>query len=370
MNRGGRRPRCLAKPLHLGEHVTLSLEPTMPPMLARLARELPGDGYLYEPKWDGFRALVFRDGGTIDLRSRHQRPLARYFPEIVDALAVLPSEAFVLDGELVIIRPEGFDFEALLSRLHPAAARVRRLREETPASLIAFDLLAVDGLDLRQTPFHARRAALERLLAHAPARLRLTPITDDVAVARGWLERFEGGGIDGVVAKRRDGVYAAGERTLTKVKQERTADCVVAGFRVYAGEPVVASLLLGLYVGVDLHHVGVVSAFTERQRRELFAELRRFVTPLADHPWKDGFLIAGGAVGRLRGAAGRWTPDAPRDWIPLRPERVCEVAYDRLEAGRFRHPARFRRWRPDRDPRSCTLDQLMVAGTSPAEMLR
>jgi ATP-dependent DNA ligase len=247
---------------------------------------------------------------------------------------------------------------------------VARLREETPASLIAFDVLALDGVDLRERPFHERRAALERLMAPARSPLRLTPITDRVDVATDWLARFEGGGIDGVVAKHRDLVYAAGERAMIKIKHERTADCVVAGFRVYAGEPVVASLLLALYDGPVLHHVGVASSFKEAQRHELFDELRRSIVPLADHPWKDGFVITTSAVGRLRGAAGRWTPDVAPDWIPIRPDRVCEVAYDRLEAGRFRHPARFRRWRPDREPLSCTLDQLAVSRTQPAEMLR
>jgi len=350
--------------------VTLPFDPNLPPMLARLVRELPRDGYLYEPKWDGFRALVFRDASDLDLRSRHQRPLGRYFPELVEALASLPSERFVLDAEIVIIRPEGFDFEALLARLHPAPTRVARLREETPASLIAFDALAVDGVDLRTRPFHERRAALERLMTDARAPLYLTPITDDIEVAREWLEHFGGGGIDGVVAKHRDLVYVAGERAMIKVKREGTADCVVAGFRIYAGEPVVASLLLGLYDGPVLHHVGIASSFKEAQRRELFDELRRLVVPLHDHPWKDGYVVATGAIGRLRGAAGRWTPDTARDWIPVRPERVCEVAYDRLDPGWFRHPARFRRWRPDRDPRSCALDQIAVSGTQPAEVLR
>jgi ATP-dependent DNA ligase len=350
--------------------VNVPIDPSLPPMLARLARELPRGGYLYEPKWDGFRALVFRDGDDVDIRSRHQRPLGRYFPELVAALAARPTQRFVLDGEIVIIRPQGFDFEALLSRLHPAATRVAQLREETPASFIAFDALVVDGVDLRDDPFHARRAALERIMTDARSPLHVTPITDDVDVARNWLERFEGGGIDGVVAKHRELRYSAGERAMIKVKHERTADCVVAGFRIYAGEPLVASLLLGLYDGPVLHHVGVVSSFKEQQRRELFDELRRIVIPLADHPWKDGFVINASAVGRLRGAAGRWTPDTPADWIAIRPERVVEVGYDHLEARRFRHPARFRRWRPDRDPRSCTLDQLAMSGADAAEVLR
>jgi ATP-dependent DNA ligase len=339
-------------------------------MLARLARELPAGGYLYEPKWDGFRCLCFRDGDEVDLRSRHDRPFARYFPEVVEGLLALPAERFVLDGEIVVLSPGGFDFTALMARLHPAASRVERLRRETPAHLIAFDLVALEDEDLRASPFSERRARLERLLSRPPRSVRITPITDDPAVARGWLERFEGGGIDGVVAKRADLRYEPGARAMTKVKNERTADCIVAGFRVFDDRPVLSSLLLGLYDEAGrLEHVGVVSSLAEQRRLELLEEVRPLVVPLEGHPWEHGFLVGGGSLGRLAGAAGRWTPDMVRDWIPLAPEHVCEVAYEQLDGFRFRHPARFRRWRPDREPRSCTLEQLRVSPPEVSGML-
>jgi ATP-dependent DNA ligase len=339
-------------------------------MLARLARALPTGDYLYEPKWDGFRCLCFREGDAVDLRSRHDRPLARYFPEVVEGLLELPAERFVLDGEIVLLSPGGFDFTALMARLHPAASRVERLRRETPAHLIAFDLVALGDEDLRPRPFEERRALLEGLLAGPPASVRITPITQDPAVAAAWLERFEGAGIDGVVAKRSDLRYEPGARAMTKVKHERTADCVVAGFRVFDDRPVLSSLLLGLYDDAgQLEHVGVVSSLREQRRHELLDEVRPLIAPLEGHPWEYGFLVAGGSLGRLAGAAGRWTPDMVHDWIPLAPERVCEVAYEQLDGVRFRHPARFRRWRPDREPRSCTLDQLRVSPPEVSELL-
>ena len=320
-------------------------------MLARLARELPLDGYLYEPKWDGFRCLAFRDGDEIDLRSRNQRPLARYFPEIVEALLGLEEPRFVLDGELVV--EDGF--EALLARLHPAASRVERLRAETPASFVAFDVLAVGDDDLRERPFPARRARLARLLHGAPPPLLLTPITGDSARAAEWLERYEG-----VVAKHADLRYEAGRRAMVKVKRERTADCVVAGFRWLVDRPLPSSLLLGLYDDEErLRHVGLASAFSEDLRHELLERLRPLRVPLEGHPWEHGFLLAGSPAGRLRGAAGRWAPEEmEQDWTPVAPELVCEVSYGEVDGHRFRHPARFRRWRPDRDPASCRLEQL------------
>jgi ATP-dependent DNA ligase len=330
------------------------------PMLARLQRELPHGDYLYEPKWDGFRCLAFRDGDGVDLRSRHDRPLARYFPEVAAALRELPAERMVLDGELVIAGEQGFDFGALMGRIHPAASRVERLSTEAPATFIAFDAVALGGEDLRKEPFAARRERLARLLPEPPAGLRLTPATDDPAVARGWLHRFAGEGIDGVVAKPRELPYVAGARAMTKVKLERTADCVVGGLRLFVDSPELSSLLLGLYDadGV-LQHIGVVRSFSRARRRELLAELRELVVPLEGHPWEHGFLTGGAPMGRLAGAAGRWSPgEMALDWVPLAPERVCEVAYEQVDAGRFRHPARFHRWRPDRDPRSCGLEQL------------
>jgi ATP-dependent DNA ligase len=351
--------------------MTLPVRPPVAPMLARLARELPRDGYLYEPKWDGFRCLVFRDGGEVDLRSRNQRPLARYFPEIVDALLAMPAERFVLDGELVVASRSGFDFPALLARLHPAASRVERLRRETPASLVAFDLLARDGDDLRGLPFRERRRLLAELLAGAPPPLFLTPATDEAARAGAWLARFQGSGIDGVVAKHPELRYEPGRREMIKVKRERTADCVVAGFRWLVDRPLPSSLLLGLYDADErLVHLGIASAFSEARRVELLERLRPLVVPLAGHVWEHGFLLSGGPTGRLPGAAGRWAPgEMAPDWTPVSPELVCEVSYDQLDDRRFRHPARFRRWRPDREALSCRLEQLDAPAADLAELL-
>jgi ATP-dependent DNA ligase len=340
-------------------------------MLARLTRELPTDGFLYEPKWDGFRCMAFCEGTRVDLRSRNDRPLARYFPEIVDALiAQLPGTA-VLDGELVVAGEGGFDFSALLARLHPAQSRVERLRAETPARYIVFDLLGRGPLDLRERPLSERRAALTELLRAPEPPLHLSPITDDVEHVTRWLELDPGGGIDGVVAKRPEDPYRSGVRAMVKVKREQTADCVVAGARLRLDTPGISSLLLGLYDDDgELRHVGVSSAFSDRRRRELLRELRPYVTNIEGHPWEQGFLLAGGPTGRLRGAAARWSAaEMELDWIPLTPGLVCEVAYDHLDLDCFRYPARFRRWRPDRDPHSCLLDQLRSAHRDPLELL-
>ena len=322
-------------------------------MLARLERELPRDGYLYEPKWDGFRCLVFRDGQEVDLRSRNQRPLARYFPELVRAFLALPVARFALDGEIVVAG----DFESLLRRLHPAASRVERLSAETPASFMAFDLIAHDDVDVRARPFFERRRLLEELFAAASPPLQLTEVTDDERRAAEWLDIRAG--IDGVVAKHRDLRYEAGARAMVKVKQQRTVDCVVAGFRWLHDRPLPRSLLLGLYDDSGaLEHVGIVSSIAESRRRALLEHIAPHVTELTGHPWEHGFLVGGGSTGKLPGAAGRWTPDMDQDWVPLAPELVCEVAYDQVDRNRFRHPARFRRWRPDLDARACTLAQL------------
>ncbi len=341
-------------------------------MLARLTRELPEGDVLYEPKWDGFRCLAFRDGDEVELRSRHDRPLARYFPEVVDAVRAIRERRFVLDGELILVRPTGFDFAALMSRLHPAASRVERLRREQPATFIAFDLLAMGSQDLRERPFAERRARLVGLVdgdgdggpIDRPIgrdRLRVTPATTDVAVARGWLERFEGAGIDGVVAKPMDLRYRAGKRAMAKVKRERTADCVLAGFRYLPRVRAVSSLLLGLYDDREtLRHVGVVTGLPTADRVRLVDELAPLEIPLDEHPWRDGFAIGASPLGRLRGSASRWTPDMEHDWVPVRPERVLEVAFDQIDLDRMRHPARFRRWRPDRDAASCRLDQVLA----------
>ncbi len=339
-------------------------------MLARLAREIPADGFLYEPKWDGFRCLVFRNGEDVDLRSRHDRPLSRYFPELVAGSRSLATDRFVLDGEIVVASPAGSDFAALLARLHPAASRVERLRRETPAAFIAFDLLAVGDEDLTPRPFAERRSLLSALLADAAPPIHLTPLTDAPALAADWLARYEGGGVDGVVAKHAGLPYRPGVRAMVKVKRERTADCVVAGFRWLVDRPLLGSLMLGLYDDAGrLEHVGVVTGFTDRHRQELTDEFGPLVVPLEGHPWEHGFLLQGGPTGRLKGSAGRWTPEMQRDWIPVAPERVCEAGYDQLDGRRFRHPARFRRWRPDREPRSCTFEQFESTTEPLAELL-
>jgi ATP-dependent DNA ligase len=341
------------------------------PMLGRRVDELPEGDWVYEPKWDGFRCVAFRSGGEIDLRSRHDRPLTRYFPELVTGLAELSASRFVLDGEIVVPGPGGLHFDALLARVHPAASRVDRLRRETPARFVAFDVVALDGQDLRERPFSERRELLSALIGERSGTVRLTPATRDPAIAREWLASA-GGGIDGVMAKAADLPYQPGRRAMLKVKQERTADCVVAGFRPYVDRPLLSSLLLGLYDDAgELRHFGIVQSFTQKRRRELLEELAPLRVPLGGHPWEHGFLTGGGATGRLAGAAGRWSPgEMALDWVPLAPTRVCEVAYDQLDDGRLRHPARFRRWRPDRVAPSCTLDQLSSAGgTGALELL-
>jgi ATP-dependent DNA ligase len=336
---------------------TLPVPVSVKPMLGRLVRELPEGDFLFEPKWDGFRCLAFRAGSEVDLRSRHGRPLARYFPEIVDAVRGLGPSALALDGELVLADPAREDFGALMSRLHPAASRVERLRAESPAALIAFDLLALGTDDLMPRPFRERRMALERAVG-AESAVEATPLTADREVARAWLERPPRTGIDGLMAKDPAAPYRPGAREMLKVKLERTVDCVVGGFRVFE-DMALASLLLALYdERGGLEHIGVASSFSERQRAELVADLAPHVTRLEGHPWERGFLTGGAPMGRLPGAAGRWTPDMALDWIPTRPELICEVTYDHLDGRRLRHPARFRRWRPDREPRSCTFAQI------------
>jgi ATP-dependent DNA ligase len=340
-------------------------------MLGRRVDELPEGDWIYEPKWDGFRCLAFRSGGGIDLRSRHDRPLARYFPELVIGLAELSASGFVLDGEIVVPAPGGLDFDALLARVHPATSRVERLSRESPARFVAFDVVALDGEDLRERPFSERRESLSALVGEGSATVVPTPATRDPSVAREWLAGA-GGGIDGVMAKAGDLPYRPGQRAMLKVKPERTADCVVAGFRPYVDRPLLSSLLLGLYDEAgELRHFGIVQSFTQKRRRELLKELAPLRVPLSGHPWEQGFLTGGGATGRLAGAAGRWSPgEMALDWVPLAPERVCEVAYDQLDHQRLRHPARFRRWRPDRVARSCTLDQLAPAeGTGAVALL-
>ena len=338
--------------------MVLAVRPPVAPMLARLAPEIPPSDHLYEPKWDGFRAIAFRDGDEIDIRSRHDRLLSRYFPELVEAFLSLAEPSFAVDGEIVVIGADRFDFGAVMLRLHPAESRVRRLARETPATFIAFDVLAIGNEDLRGSAFVERRARLEGLLAGATPRVRITPISDDPGAARTWLHTPEGSGIDGIVAKPRTLLYRPGVRAMTKVKRRHTADCVVAGMRTMGDR--VASLVLGLYdESGALRHVGVVISFSDRDRRALYDELAPLVTAIAGHPWEHGFGIGHSPLGRLGGSAGRWDPaEMDLDWTPLRPERAAEVRYDTVDDRRFRHPARFVRWRPDRDPRSCTFDQL------------
>jgi ATP-dependent DNA ligase len=329
--------------------MSLPFTPPLRPMLARLARELPLGEFLYEPKWDGFRCLVFRDGDDVELWSRNERPLGRYFPEVVAALRRLETRQLVLDGEIV-----ARDFDALLARLHPAASRIELLSREAPAELIGFDLLAVGDADLRPRPFAERRAALERVRG-----LHITEATEDPGTAERWLADDA---IDGVVAKALDQPYDEGRRTMIKVKRERTADCVVAGFRWLNDRPLPSSLLLGLYDAAGkLRHVGVAASFPAPRRRELLEELAPLVVPLGGHPWEQGFLVEGSRMGKLKGAAQRWVPEMGLDWVPVAPVRVAEVAYDRFDGDRFRHPSRFRRWRPDRDPESCRLEELAQA---------
>jgi ATP-dependent DNA ligase len=331
------------------------------PMLAKLARQLPEDDDLvYEPKWDGFRCIVFRDGDEVELGSRNERPLTRYFPELIEPLRrALPARA-VVDGEIVIAGEKGLDFDALLQRIHPAASRVDMLARTTPASFVAFDLLALGPRDLRPAPFSERRALLEKALKGAKAPVHLTPATADAAVARDWFARFEGAGLDGVVAKKLDLPYREDERVMMKVKHERTADCVVAGFRWHKSGPVVGSLLLGLFdeAGV-LHHLGVTASFTMARRRELVDELAPYRGGLEGHPW-EAWATPEPRAGRTPGAPSRWNAKKDLSWEPLVPELVCEVAYDNLQGNRFRHATTFRRWRPDRRPETCTYAQLEV----------
>ena len=341
-------------------------------MLARLEAEVPAGGFLYEPKWDGFRCIVFRDGDDVELASRNERPLTRYFPELVAPIADAFPHRAVVDGEVVVAGPHGLNFDALLQRLHPAASRVRRLAAETPASFVAFDILGLDDEDLRPLPFEHRRRVLSTTLQAVAPPVYLTPSTDDRDVALDWFARFEGAGLDGVVAKAVDLPYREGERAMIKVKHGRTADCVVGGWRkhVHGG---VGSLLLGLHDATGLlHRVGVCSAFSARRRKELLGELEPFALPPGQpHPWTRGAAGASegdqaeGDEGEGASAAShsatppsRWNRGRDTSWEPLVPVRVCEVAYDHLQGARFRHATTFRRWRPDRVPESCTFDQL------------
>ena len=343
---------------------TFAIAPPVEPMLAKLADALPQSGeFLFEPKWDGFRAIVFRGASDLFIQSRDLRPLDRYFPELHQALLEKLPPGCVIDGEIVITTPHGLDFDALQLRLHPAASRVAKLAKETPASFVGFDLLASDGRSVMPAPQSERRERLERLLAKLGPPVYLTPMTPDRTVASRWLDQFEGAGLDGVIAKPANSPYQPGKRAMIKVKHARTAECVVAGFRWHkTGKGAVGSLLLGLYDDRGrLQHVGVTSSFTMAMRKQLAAELAPLrENALEDHPWGEWAQAEASGLDRMPGAQSRWSAGKDLSWEPLRIERVCEVKYDHLQGDRFRHAATFLRWRPDKPPRDCRYDQLEV----------
>jgi ATP-dependent DNA ligase len=339
----------------------LPVNPPVAPMLAKPVAAIPTGDYVFEPKWDGFRSIVFRDGDEIEIGSRGEKPMTRYFPEVVAAcLDQLPARC-VLDGEIVVPSGSGreLDFEALQQRIHPADSRVRMLAAQTPAHFVAFDLLALDDEDYTGRPFAERRTALERALASAKSPVHLTPATTDHALAATWFTQFEGAGLDGLMAKSPDTTYQPDKRVMLKIKHDRTADCVVAGYRIHkSGADAIGSLLLGLHnADGKLASVGVIGAFPLARRRELFAELQPLVTTFDEHPWNWAEHEAGERTPR-KGMNSRWNADKDLSFIPLRPERVVEVRYDHMEGVRFRHTAQFVRWRPDRSPESCTYAQL------------
>ncbi|MEV2272207.1 ATP-dependent DNA ligase [Nonomuraea africana] len=353
-------------------HLDLPVLPPVAPMLAKAVKGMPKqDGTLfYEPKWDGFRCIIFRDGDEVFLGSRNERPFTRYFPELVAAVRAELPDKCVVDGEIVLRRGQELDFEALQQRIHPAASRVKMLSEQTPASFVAFDLLALGSEGLMEAPFTERRARLESIFPEAGGSIRLTPVTTDDAQAAEWFQTFEGAGLDGIIVKPGDQPYVPDKRTMFKVKHERTADVVIAGYREHKSGPIVGSLLLGLY-GPDgrLHHVGVAASFPMARRAELVEELKPYLAQLGEHPWgewADQALLRAGQPAatpssggqRMPGAVSRWNAKKDLSFIPLRPELVIEVAYDSMEGDRFRHTAQFRRWRPDRTPESCTYEQL------------
>jgi ATP-dependent DNA ligase len=350
--------------------MNLVVNPPVLPMLAKRVSELPpGEGWIFEPKWDGFRTLIFRDGDEIFIQSRDEKPLNRYFPELVDPLKAQLPKRCVLDGEIVIATSDGLEFDTLQMRLHPAESRVKKLAVETPASVVFFDLLCEGDKSLCDTPFGKRRARLETILKQAQPPLHLTPATRDRATAADWFQRFEGAGLDGVIAKSGDGTYQPNKRAMFKVKHERDCDCVVAGFRWHKrGEKTkVGSLLLGLYDDSgNLEHVGVCASFTDVKRKELVKFLAPYRNNALDaHPWRawaeaEAEAPADGQPHRMPGGQSRWSAGKDLSWEPLRPELVVQVAYDHMQGNRFRHTAQFRRWRDDKRPRDCTYDQLEV----------
>jgi ATP-dependent DNA ligase len=349
--------------------MTYPINPPIKPMLAKPIAGVPAPdsipgGLVYEPKWDGFRCIVFRDGDSIELGSRNEKPLTRYFPELVEELLRNVPERCVIDGEIVVVQGDRLDFAALQSRIHPAASRVNLLAHETPASFVAFDLLALDE-DLTQLPFRHRRSELERALVAAQPPVYLTRISHYQTEGERWFQQFEGAGLDGIICKALDSPYQPDKRVMFKVKHSRTADCVVAGWRAHKqtgpdGEVMLGSLMLGLHDddGV-LHSVGVAASFTQQRRLDLVAELLPYVLPDgAQHPWQDWEDAEAHTRQQLPGAQSRWTSGKDMSWFPLRPELVVEVGYDAMEGIRFRHTAQFKRWRTDRTPESCTYQQL------------
>ncbi|MFE7540722.1 ATP-dependent DNA ligase [Streptomyces platensis] len=350
----------------------LPVMPPVSPMLAKLVAEIPA-GMQYEAKWDGFRVIVFRDGEDIEIASRTTKSLTRYFPEVVEAARAELPRRCVIDGEIVIAHDGRLHFEELLERIHPADSRVRTLAERTPASLVAFDLLALDSAALLHEPQSARREALVEALRPARPPVYTAPATRDQELARSWFTQFEGAGLDGVVAKPLDLPYRPGDRAMYKIKHARTADCVVAGYRLHKSGPVVGSLLLGLHDDAgQLQHVGVCASFPMAKRRKLVEELAPLrMEDVAGHPWGEWTDEAAHASRRMPGGPSRWSGGKDLSWVPLRPERVCEVAYDHMEGSRFRHTAQFRHWRPDRTPESCTYAQLEEpVGYDLGELLR
>lgn len=337
----------------------LPVMPPVAPMLAKAVPRIPDGALSFEPKWDGFRSIIFRDGDEVEIGSRNEKPMTRYFPEIVEAIKACLPERCVVDGEIVVVVDKRLEFEVLQQRIHPATSRVTRLARETPASFIAFDLLASGDEDYTTRPFAHRRELLERALAGARPPIHLTPTTTDHKVAEQWFDQFEGAGLDGVVAKPLEGIYEPNKRVMFKIKHERTADCVVAGYRVHVTDAEsIGSLLLGLYTDRgELMSVGVIGAFPAARRKELFVELQPLVTNFDNHPWAWAREEEGIRTPR-NAEVSRWAVGKDLSFTPLRPERVVEARYEHMEGDRFRHTAQFVRWRPDRDPKSCTYEQL------------
>jgi ATP-dependent DNA ligase len=333
--------------------------PPVAPMLAKSVPQIPEGSLSFEPKWDGFRSIVFRDGDEVEIGSRNERPMTRYFPEVVEAIKQSLPERCVVDGEIIVVVGDRLEFEVLQQRIHPAASRIKLLSEETPARFVAFDLLALDDVDYTDEPFEKRRSILEQAMADAQPPIHLTPATRDHELAEKWFSQFEGAGLDGVVAKPLNGTYQPDKRTMFKIKHQRTADCVVAGYRVHkSGPDTIGSLLLGLYNDAgELANVGVIGAFPAARRKELFTELQPLVTTFDNHPWDWAKLAEGNRTPRSSEFS-RWNAGKDLSFVPLRPELVVEVRYEHMEGDRFRHTAQFNRWRPDRDPRSCTYEQL------------